>query len=143
MVERYVPVTGDDTVDVLRRRQPGEEFDPLYWRRRLGLPLGLGSVTASSDGEDAEACTGGDGCNAYAVLEGEPEERDQPLEMTISGRGGRFSVSVLGRPGENEYPVRIDRLWFAPFLGPRPRVQSETPGFQASLEHRRTGDDLW
>jgi hypothetical protein len=143
VVDRYVPVREGEASDVLRRRRPGEELPERYWRSRLGDSLPLGFVPAASGGEDAERCSGGDGCNAYAVLEGTPTARGERLAMTISGRGRSFSVGALGRPGEEQYAVRLDRLWFAPLVGPSPRVEAASAGFEAALEHRRTGDDLW
>jgi hypothetical protein len=141
--ERYVPVRRGDPSDVLRRRAPGEDVAREYWRSRLGEPLPLGFVPASSDAEDAEQCASGDGCNAYAVIEGDPTARGQAVDMTISGRGQSFAVQLLGRPGEEEYPVRLDRLWFASLVGPNPAVDTSTPGFEGRLERRRSGDDLW
>jgi hypothetical protein len=144
VVDRYVPVRRGALSDVLRRRRPGERAQPRYWHERLGEPLSLGYVPAASGGEDADSCdVGDDGCNAYAVLEGEPSQRDQPLGMVISGRGRSFGVIMLGRPGETEYAVRLDRLWFAPFVGSAPQVDTGVPGFEARLEGHRSGDDLW
>jgi hypothetical protein len=144
VVDRYVPIDKEPVSDVLRRRRPGEPARPRYWRERLGDPLSLGYVPAASGGADADDCDlGDDGCNAYAVLEGKPTQRDQPIGLVISGRGRSFGVIMLGRPGETEYAVRLDRLWFAPFVGPAPQVETGIPGFEARLEGHHSGDDLW
>jgi hypothetical protein len=143
VVDRYVPVRRGPVTDVLRRRRPGQSRAPEYWHKRLGEPLSLGYVPAASGGDDAESCTGGDDCHAYAVLRGEPDSRDQQLGLTISGAGRSFGVILLGRPGQSEYSVRLDRLWFAPFVGSKPTVQSGQPGFTGRLERHRSGDDLW
>jgi hypothetical protein len=144
VVDRYVPVDKEAVSDVLRRRQAGERPASRYWHERLGDPLSLGYVPAASDGADADDCDiVDDGCNAYAVLEGKPSQRDQPLGLVISGHGRSFGVIMLGRPGETEYAVRLDRLWFAPFVGAAPRVQTGVPGFKARLEGHRSGDNLW
>jgi hypothetical protein len=50
---------------------------------------------------------------------------------------------MLGRPGATEYAVRLDRLWFAPFVGAAPQVATGVPGFKVRLEGHRSGDDLW
>jgi hypothetical protein len=144
IVERYVPVRRGPVADVLRRRRPGERLASGYWRARLGDPLSLGYVPGASSGdEDARCELGDDGCEAYAVLEGEPAARDQPLGLTITGGGRTFGVIVLGRPGESEYAIRLDRLWFAPLVGAKPRVETGMPGFEARLAGHRAGDDLW
>jgi hypothetical protein len=142
VVERYVPVRRGPA-DVLRRRRPGEAPTPEYWRKRLGEPLSLGYVPAASGGEDAESCTGGDGCNAYAVVRGDPSKRDELIGFTVSGGGRDFGVVLLGRPGVTEYAVRLDRLWFAPFVGPSPKVATGLPGYSVRVERHRSGDDLW
>jgi hypothetical protein len=143
VVDHYAPVRHGPVADVLRRRRPGDRIDPGYWRPRVGDPVSLGYVPAASDGADAESCTGGPDCHSYAVLEGAPTVRDQPLELRVSGPGGEFRVALLGRPGETEYAVRLDRLWFAPLLGRSPRVETDVPGWSARLERHDTGDDLW
>ena len=143
VVDRYVPVDRGAVSDVLRRRRPGERLHPRYWHKRLGEPLALGFVPAASSGADADDCDiGDDGCNAYVVLEGKPTRQDW-LGVEISGHGRSFGVILLGRPGETEYAVRLDRLWFAPFVGPTPEVDTGIPGFEARLEGHRSGDDLW
>jgi hypothetical protein len=142
VVERYVPVHRAGA-DVLRRRRAGEPPTPEYWRKRLGEPLSLGYVPAASGGEDADSCTGGDGCNVYAVVRGKPAARDELIGFTVSGDGRDFGVVLLGRPGVTEYAVRLDRLWFAPFVGSSPRVATGQPGYSVRLERHRSGDDLW
>jgi hypothetical protein len=142
MIERYVPVRRGP-FDVLRRRRARDTPVPEYWRARLGEPLSLGYVPAASGGDDADSCTGGDGCNAYAVMKGRPSARDELLGFTVSGGGRSFGVVLLGRPGQDEYAVRLDRLWFAPFVGPSPKVETGMPGFSVRLEGHRSGDDLW
>lgn len=142
VVDHYVPVRKGD-FDVLRRRRAGERLAPEYWHARLGEPLSLGYVPAASGGDEADRCTGGDGCNAYAIIKGQPSARDQLIGFTVSGGGRSFGVVLLGRPGQDEYAVRLDRLWFAPFVGPHPQVASGVPGFSARLERHRSGDDLW
>jgi len=143
VVDRYVPVDRGALSDVLRRRRPGEPVPVRYWTKRLGDPLGLGFVPAASSGAGADDCDiGEEGCNAYAVMEGEPATTDW-IGLVISGHGRSFGVIMLGRPGETEYAVRLDRLWFAPFVGPTPHVETGMPGFKARLEGHRSGDDLW
>jgi hypothetical protein len=142
VVKHYVPVR-KGAFDVLRRRRPGEAPNPNYWHTRLGEPLSLGYVPAASGGEDADSCDGGAGCNAYAVVRGEPHQRDEQIGFTVSGHGRSFGVILLGRPRQTEYAVRLDRLWFAPFVGARPVVATGLPGYSVRLELHRSGDDLW
>jgi hypothetical protein len=142
VVEHYVPVR-KGAFDVLRRRGPGDSPAIAYWHRRLGEPLSLGYVPAASSGEDADSCTSGADCHAYAVVRGEPRQRDEQIGFTVSGRGKSFGVILLGRPGRTEYAVRLDRLWFAPFVGPHPTVATGVAGYSARVEGHRSGDDLW
>jgi hypothetical protein len=113
-----------------------------FWQHTLGS-IALASIPSLSSGIDAADCSGGDGCNEYVMLSGRALDSVQEMTVRIGGRHGEFQVTLNSQPGQMSYAIRLDRLWFAPLLGPHPSVTSETPGWTARLERRQTGDDLY
>jgi hypothetical protein len=141
VVDNYVPVSITPAGDVLRKRR-GKPADPKYWGSKLANFELLGFVPASSNAEDADECSGGEGCNPYAILEGDSKGKGI-TSFRITGRGRTFRVSVATRPEADEYPVRLDRLWFWSFVGPNPTVTATRPGWKVRRVNLRTGDALW
>jgi hypothetical protein len=144
-IENFVPIplARGAAVDILERREVGEPIAEEYWKDRLGEVVDLGFVPSISAADEAALCTGGAGCVPYAVLEGSAAERGASIDLRIIGSDGTFTVRMRARPGVTTYPVRLDRLWFAPFIGDDPRVEAATPGWNARREGRRTDDDLY
>jgi hypothetical protein len=140
-IRNYVPVRETPTFDILARRD-GRPAKPSFWQSRFG-EIDLGFVPAASQAGGGETCAAGPGCVPYAVLRGRAERADQKVRLRVVGAGGAFGVIVHVRPGVEQYPVRLDRLWFSPFLGPRPRFEVKAPGWVVRLERRQAGDDLW
>jgi hypothetical protein len=143
MVERYVPVKIEGAVRILRLRQPGEPIATRFWQATLGTS-DLAFVPTLSSGVDAPSCGGGSGCHDYVILEGPEPQEVAVLGVRFAGRGGEFEVSLRSKPGQTRYAVRIDRLWFAPLLGPDPTVSADAPAdWSARVEGRKTGEDLY
>jgi hypothetical protein len=65
------------------------------------------------------------------------------MTFFIGGNGANYGVRLKIRAGVNEYPVRLNRLWFWPLLGAAPKVSSATSGFTATLAGLRSGDNLY
>ena len=144
MIENFVPVSRGPAFDILKRRT-GEPIPVDYWRSRLDTE-DLGFVAAQSDGADALACAGGKGCNGYAVVRGHTSKKLEKVLLRITAADGTaFGVVLSTKAGQDEYTVRLDRLWFSPFIGQRPRVEVQKPatGWSARLELHKTGDALY
>jgi hypothetical protein len=142
-IREYVPVQEGGAIDILRHRRPSDAIPAAYWRSRIGDVTDLGFVPSASGADDAPTCSGGADCVPYGVLEGQAGARGGQVDLRITGRGQTFAVRMRTRPGVTAYPVRLDRLWFAPFVGPDPQVAAGTPGWTARREGRRTGDELY
>lgn len=144
MIRNYVPVVQEDAYDILARR--GSAPIPVdYWRSRLDT-LALGAIPGYSTADTAPVCDGGAGCVRYAMLRGHTDEPVEPVLLRITGPDGQAFGAVVNTTGDDDtYPVRLDRLWFSPIVGPDPRVEVQEPtaGWTAKVEGRRTGDDLY
>lgn len=140
VIRRWVPETRGNPYDVLRRRRPGEPVALGFWRARLG-GIDLGAIPSYSKGVDAERCSDGPDCVQYAVMRGTGNGNKVPIE--VNGPRGRFAFSFTARPGVDRYAVRLDRLWFWPYVGAGARLRSATPGWRIEQRSLKTGDDLY
>ncbi len=143
IVRNYVPRRRGDVWDILARR--GEAPIAVdFWRTRLGA-LNLGAVPRHSRADSAPACTGGPDCHLYAMLRGHTDSEHERVWLRVTGADGQaFAAAVDVWSHDDSYPVRLDRLWFWPLVGPSPRVEVQRPaGWTAKVEGRQTGDDLY
>jgi hypothetical protein len=79
----------------------------------------------------------------YAFLHGHPRKKGEALMLNVTGRGGTYPVLFRSETGTDTYPVRLDRMWFWPVIGPHPRVTSATPGFTVQVKRVDAGDSLY
>jgi hypothetical protein len=142
-IRHYVPVRKGPVADVLRSRKPHEPIPVSYWQDRLGSAVALGFIPSYSRARDAKPCTGGEGCAPYALVSGGPGAMGGPVAVRISGRGRDYTAIFRARPGVSTYGVRLDRLWYWPLVGPRPKVRPGTPGWPARSARLAMGDDLY
>ena len=142
-IKGFVPLSRDVTTDVLRPREPGEPIPLRYWRERLGTTVELGYIPSYSRADDAPKCEtlGSDrGCAPYALVESSSPDPGETVTLDVRGDAGSFEVTFRAREGVDEYPVRLDRLWFWPLLGESPEVASATPGWEARSSGLQTVD---
>lgn len=143
MIENYVPVRQGATVDILRRRRPGEAIPTAFWTSQLGGSENLQYIPSFSKAASASTCSGGSDCVEYALVQGHPRRGLAGVGMVVSGDGHEFGVTLSLRLGVEEYPVRLDRLWFSPLVGPRPTLTSLTTGFTMRVVGLSTGGNLY
>ena len=131
-------------ITILRRLKPGQAPKFNFWRDQLGDDMDLGWIPALSDGDELPECDGGPDCVPYAIVTGSPDAPNEQLTMNVRGPDGRqVAVRMETAPGERSYAVRLDHLWFWPFVGPRPEVSADTPGFEAEVRMVEAGDRLY
>lgn len=143
MIDNYVPVRQFSNVDILRRRRPGQPIPNAFWRAQLGGTEDLGYIPSFSSAASAPSCTGGPGCVSYAMVHGRPRAGNPGIGLVATGKHDAFGVLLRMRPGVTDYPVRLDRLWFWPLIGPHVTVRSLTPGFSVTVAGRRSGQNLY
>jgi len=125
----------------LRSRQPAAV---AFWRSQMTTGEDLGYIPSLSDALGSSRCQSGPGCVRYAVVHAErPVQKGKVVAFRVGGARGSYTVTLRIRDGVMDYPVRIDRLWFWPFVGSRPRLSSLTPGYALHLVGLRSGDNLY
>jgi hypothetical protein len=142
MVRHYVPVEKFPTVDILRRRSPGQPIPTSYWISRLSTTEALQYIPSLSTAGAAPRCASGPGCVSYALARGSAAA-GSTATIQISGRGLTFDVTFDVRAGVHTYPVRLDRLWFWSLVGPRATIRATSLGFTATRVGLRSGGNLY
>ena len=153
MVRNYVPVrefppgataaTAVPTVDILRRRSPGEAIPNGFWRSQLGGIEALGYIPSFSTAASSRSCSSGSGCVPYVLMTGTGPGGPGGVSFEITSKDQIYAVTLQLRPGVDTYPVRLDRLWFWSLVGPRPKLTSLTPGYTVRLVGLLSGDNLY
>jgi hypothetical protein len=143
MVANYVPVKVTPSIDILRRRRAGEGGSAAFWRTQFAAPVDLGYIPSFSSALSAAGCVGGRGCVQYAVVHSDGPVQGADVALNVSGNGVTYSVHLKARSNVHDYPVRLDRLWFWRFVGPRPGLSTTSAGYDARLVGRRSGDNLY
>ena len=143
MVMNYVPVRPFPNVDMLRRRLPGEPPAAGFWRSRLGAAEDLGYIPSFSDAASSPSCSAGPGCVRYSLMHGHAAGEGAAVSFAVSGNGATYTVTFRTRGGVEDYPMRLDRLWFWPLVGRTASLASLTPGFTARGVALRSGDNLY
>jgi len=141
MIRNYVPIQEFPTVDILRRRGPGEAVPAAFWAGQLGTTEQLGYIPSLSSAAGSPRCAGGPGCVPYILVRGSSPV--PVLRFQIIADGASYTVELNSRSGVVNYPVRADRLWFWPLVGAAPKVVSITRGYTARLVGLRSGDNLY
>jgi hypothetical protein len=126
---------------ILTKRPPGKPWDLDYWRHSLGTQVDLAHVPSLARLSEYESCEkGSTGCEALYVVN-YPDSPNVPagkLTVDIDDTAGPFKVQFDVAPGEREYVVNLDRLWFWNLLAksPEPRI-AIGPGVNARVDYRR------
>lgn len=142
-IQRYVPEKNGDPWDLLRQRKPGEPPALGFWRARLGETVDLGGIPSYSRGADAESCDGGPACAPYAVVTGKPAKDGEKIVIDVRAGRRHFKVALTGYEDDTRYSVRLDRLWFWPFVATGATLSTATPGWQVRRVDVDAGDDLY
>jgi len=61
----------------------------------------------------------------------------------VTGNRVAYGLNLRMRAGVADYPIRLDRVWFSPLVGPSPAVSSLTPNFSVRLVGLRSGENLY
>lgn len=131
------------TVVVLRRLEPTEKRPVAFWRSQFTTTEDLGYLPSLSAGLGAPRCSRGTGCAAYALITAPRRSDAGAITVKVIGAGGPYTVSLSSRSGASRYAVRLDRLWFWPFVNGHVRVAMQTAGFGVRLVRLRSGDNLY
>jgi hypothetical protein len=96
-----------------------------FWREQLGSHIDLGRIPRRARLKDYRSCDGDKAsCDAVLVVrypDPAPVARGK-LSVSIQGTAGEFNIDFDVAPGQRDYVINLNRLWFW-----KPLVQSGTP----------------
>jgi hypothetical protein len=168
VIRNYVP---DRSVPpgsflLLRRRGSEEAVDVDFWRTHLGSVLHLGHIPRFSSRERFGPLTGQSGeevaefltvrvtdPNAVAWASGVPElpqvgnynPEGRTLAIPVECAGRRFTLALSIVPGQTEYHVLLNRVWFWGALrkaGLTPALGDAVTGVETRIDRRALGDAI-
>jgi hypothetical protein len=169
VIEHYVPQVKLPRFEVLRRRLPGEPIALKFWRDKLGPAVQLGHIPrlarldryrpAADETEDNTCEFLTVRVTDPAALEVAPPvpipevarvvsyERPagRTLAVPVDSPAGTFAIGLSVVPGQKEYHVRLDRVWFWRALrraGLEPKVGDVPAGVEVEIIRRQRRDDL-
>jgi hypothetical protein len=134
VVDHYDFVRAVGPFHILTARQPNQPPNLDYWRRTLGDRVDLGNVPARARLSEYTPC-GGDTTRCDPVLVVHyPQPAPVPrAKATIDIESFRLQFDVT--PGQREYVVNLNRLWFWKLLS-APRITPEDPVAQSTVDYR-------
>ncbi len=147
-IRNYVPLepkppSEDSFVEVLRRRRPGEPIAADFWQASLGT-MDLGYIPSYSKADELEPCDAEAGCAPVAVFENDAAPAGGGVGVHVSdAEGDRFGFVFRVREGVDQYPVRLDRLWFWPMIDGDPQLIAAAPGWSVEVVDVDGSDDLY
>jgi hypothetical protein len=168
VIRNYVPDRSVPPSDflLLRRRGPEEAVDVDFWRTHLGSVLHLGHIPRFSNRARFGPLTGKSGeevaefltvrvtdPNAVTCASGVPElppignyhPEGRTLAIPVECAGRRFTLALSIVPGQTEYHVLLNRVWFWGALrkaGLAPALGDAVPGVEMRIDRRALGDGI-
>jgi hypothetical protein len=169
VIEHYVPQVTLLQFEVLRRRLPGEPIALEFWRQRLGTWVQLGHIPrlaglgryrqATHESEegtcefltvhvtDPAALFAAPSAQAPEITEVVPYYKapGRTLVVPVDSPAGRFALALSVVPGQTEYSVRLDRVWFWRALrraGLEAKLGEVPNGVELEIVRRKRRDDL-
>jgi hypothetical protein len=169
VILHYVPLTAShDPFVFLRPRRPEEPVAVDFWHKRLGSILNLGHIARFSnmgrfpksawrEGEEIAEfltvkVTNYEAANALPpspILDlpqiGGYHPEGRSIVVPIECAGHYFALALSIMPGQSEYHVLLNRVWFWGALkkaGFSPAIGDPGPGIEAHIERRAMNDDI-
>jgi hypothetical protein len=141
-VEHLVPAEQVGTLEIMRRRSPGEPIALAWWRERIGTDVNLGHLPRLAK-EHGSPCTTGSDCGFQ--LQARLTGTARPPSVTIPLEVGGLSFSVtFDTSSGTRFMIPLDRLWFWNGAAPATRrvLATGVPGVDV-VALRRTDDHRW
>jgi hypothetical protein len=166
VIQHYVPAeeTPRGPFALLRRRRPQEPVAVDFWRERLSLLVHLGHIprfssmarfkepSGRADEEVAEfltikvrdpAAVAAVPLELPKIDEHHPAGRSVLVPVECAGR--RFAIALSVVPGQSEYHVLLNRVWFWGALrkaGLSPTLGDAGPGIELRIDRRALDDGI-
>jgi hypothetical protein len=167
VIRHYVPMASLQSYELLRLRRPDEPVAVEFWHMKLGSVVHLGHIPRFSavqenredkdPREEAEILTvrvtDPETVFASPAPPGIPElpqlggyhTSGHTIALPVECAGQQFTVALSVVPGQSEYHIRLDRIWFWGPLrkaGFCPSVGQVGPGVEAHVDRRPARDDV-
>jgi hypothetical protein len=168
VIRNYVPDLSvpPSSILLLRRRGPDEELALDFWRTQLGSVLHLGHLPRFSSMARFRPLTGQPGEEvaefltvkitapaATASATGVPElpqlghyhPEGRPLAIPVECAGRRFTLALSIVPGQTEYHILLNRVWFWGALrkaGLSPTLGDPGPGVETHISSRALNEEI-
>jgi len=145
-IANYVPMARytqvrPSTFDILRPRRQGERVLTRWWAGRLGRSQDLGFVPAASRALSAPQCRlTKRSCASFLELTGGARSKGSVIAVNVRSASGNFVATFRALEGTRRYALRLDRLWFWPYIGKNPHFEVNDPGWQVQLKGLKTND---
>jgi len=120
---------------ILTRRAANEPPDLKFWRQALGERIDLGGVPRRARLSEYGSCEGDKAlCDAVLVVRYPGPEPVSPgkLNVKVESAAGPFQIQWDVAPGQREYVVNLNRIWFWNVL-----AKSRTPEIFIQDEHAK------
>jgi hypothetical protein len=142
VVDHYRFLRAVGNYHILVKRTESDAPDVAYWRRMLGARLDLGHIPGRARSSEYAACAGQQAACDTVMTVRYPRPRRVPrgkLEVTVESSGNdAFRIELDVAPGEREYVVNLNRVWFWGLVaGAGPRVTVEDDLAETVIELRR------
>ena len=142
VIEHYEFVRAVGPYHILTQRPPNQPLPDLdYWRRMLGDRVDLAHVPARARLSEYAPC-GGESARCDAVLvvkysQSRPAPKGK-VTVNIESPGQLFQVQFDVAPGELEYVVNLNRLWFWNAMSrlSKPRITADDAAVEAVMDYR-------
>jgi hypothetical protein len=142
MVENYGLLRTVGTYRILTKLEPNQRPDVEFWRKGLGSRIDLGRIPRRARLTEYAPCEGDKSrCDAVLVVrypEPAPVSRGK-MGVVVQSAGDPFEIQFDVAPGQREYVVNLNRIWFWNALGRSgvPKLAAQDPRAQAFLGYRR------
>ncbi len=169
VIRNYVPLTTHGQFELLRRRLPGEAVALDFWMTRLGSTVNLGHIPRfSSIRRFQKVAPDSDrACEFLSIWVADPaalamspppgqlptipvitpcyHPTGRPLGIPVEAGGKHFTIALYVVPGQVDYHVRLDRVWFWRALqeaGLSPKIGNVERGVEVKVIRRARRDDI-
>ena len=141
VVEHYQFVRAIGPYQILEQRTSGQPADLASWRSVLGNQVDLGHIPALARSSEYAPCER-DTSRCDAVLVVKYRQGAVPhnkLAVDVAAPGGSLRIQFDPAPGQQEYVINLNRLWFwnaLPKSNP-PRLTAADGAAEAVMQYRR------
>ena len=113
VIENYVPLETVGTLELLRRRRPGEPIAAVFWRDKLGSTIAFGHFPRASTAARLDRCMPGETCQNFLKISIPDTRQDRRiLSVPFKAGGLDFTATFVAVSGSNFYYLSLDRIWF-------------------------------